>query len=170
MRSQRNTHYGKVVDPAAPGLLAQDSDDIRFMCGALKDLGVQLDEDWANSRLTVHGCAGKFPVSGAQLSLGNAGTAMRPLTAAVAAAGRGEFVLDGVARMRERPIQDLVDGLVQLGTLPISYHKRKCTLTGAHRSLACIAAAHRCVAEAVPKAYLWPCVCRPVCSDEHRAR
>lgn len=40
---------------------------------------------------------------------------MRPLTAAVAAAGRGRFVLDGVARMRERPIQDLVDGLVQLG-------------------------------------------------------
>jgi hypothetical protein len=40
---------------------------------------------------------------------------MRPLTAAVAAAGRGAFVLDGVARMRERPIADLVDGLVQLG-------------------------------------------------------
>jgi len=49
------------------------------------------------------------------LFLGNAGTAMRPLTAAVAAAGRGRFVLDGVARMRERPIADLVDGLVQLG-------------------------------------------------------
>jgi 3-phosphoshikimate 1-carboxyvinyltransferase len=49
------------------------------------------------------------------LFLGNAGTAMRPLTAAVAAAGRGEFVLDGVARMRERPIADLVEGLVQLG-------------------------------------------------------
>lgn len=54
-------------------------------------------------------------LQGAQLYLGNAGTAMRPLTAAVAAAGRGKFVLDGVARMRERPIQDLVDGLVQLG-------------------------------------------------------
>jgi 3-phosphoshikimate 1-carboxyvinyltransferase len=40
---------------------------------------------------------------------------MRPLTAAVAAAGRGRFVLDGIARMRERPIQDLVDGLVQVG-------------------------------------------------------
>lgn len=39
----------------------------------------------------------------------------RPLCAAVAAAGRGKFTLDGVARMRERPIQDLVDGLVQLG-------------------------------------------------------
>lgn len=40
---------------------------------------------------------------------------MRPLCAAVAAAGEGVFVLDGVQRMRERPIQDLVDGLVQLG-------------------------------------------------------
>jgi hypothetical protein len=47
---------------------------------------------------------------------------MRPLTAAVAAAGRGTFVLDGVARMRERPIADLVDGLVQLGV------KATCTL------------------------------------------
>ena len=47
--------------------------------------------------------------------MGNAGTAMRPLTAAVAAAGRGAFVLDGVARMRERPIEDLVAGLRQLG-------------------------------------------------------
>ncbi|KAI7839611.1 hypothetical protein COHA_006611 [Chlorella ohadii] len=47
---------------------------------------------------------------------------MRPLTAAVAAAGRGRFVLDGVARMRERPIQDLVDGLVQLGV------KANCTM------------------------------------------
>jgi 3-phosphoshikimate 1-carboxyvinyltransferase len=54
-------------------------------------------------------------LQGGELFLGNAGTAMRPLTAAVAAAGRGKFVLDGVARMRERPIQDLVDGLVQLG-------------------------------------------------------
>lgn len=93
----------------------QDSDDIRYMVAALKELGLKLEEDWANSKLTVHGCAGTFPSGGAELSLGNAGTAMRPLTAAVAAAGRGEFVLDGVARMRERPIQDLVDGLQQLG-------------------------------------------------------
>ena len=45
----------------------------------------------------------------------SAGAWCRPLTAAVAAAGRGTFTLDGVPRMRERPIQDLVDGLVQLG-------------------------------------------------------
>lgn len=92
-----------------------DSEDIRYMVGALKTLGIELQEDWANSRIVVKGCAGVFPVKGADLFLGNAGTAMRPLTAAVAAAGRGDFVLDGVPRMRERPIQDLVDGLVQLG-------------------------------------------------------
>lgn len=66
-------------------------------------------------------CAGRFSKDG-ELFLGNAGTAMRPLTAAVAAAGRGTYVLDGVPRMRERPIQDLVTGLNQLGV------KAECTL------------------------------------------
>lgn len=92
-----------------------DSDDIRYMVGALKALGIKLEERWEEGIMVVEGCGGRFPVEGAELFLGNAGTAMRPLTAAVAAAGRGTFVLDGVARMRERPIQDLVDGLVQLG-------------------------------------------------------
>lgn len=49
-----------------------------------------------------------------ELFLGNAGTAMRPLTAVVCA-GKGEFVMDGTPRMRERPIVDLVDGLKQVG-------------------------------------------------------
>ena len=85
------------------------------MASALKQLGVRMEEDWDGRRATVQGCAGRFPADGGELFLGNAGTAMRPLTAAVAAAGRGEFVLDGVARMRERPIEDLVQGLRQLG-------------------------------------------------------
>eukprot|EP01026_Neomeris_dumetosa_P050997 TRINITY_DN4482_c0_g1_i12.p1 TRINITY_DN4482_c0_g1~~TRINITY_DN4482_c0_g1_i12.p1 ORF type:complete len:423 (-),score=87.91 TRINITY_DN4482_c0_g1_i12:141-1295(-) len=85
------------------------------MVGALRVLGVDLTEDWANRTMSVGGCRGKFPANGGDLFLGNAGTAMRPLTAAVAAAGAGEFILDGVPRMRERPIQDLVDGLTQLG-------------------------------------------------------
>lgn len=99
-----------------------DSDDIRYMVGALKSLGVGLEEDWPNRRIVVKGCGGRFPSTGGDLFLGNAGTAMRPLCAAVAAAGRGRFVLDGIQRMRERPIQDLVDGLVQLGV------KATCTL------------------------------------------
>lgn len=99
-----------------------DSDDIRYMVGALKALGVKLEERWEEGVMVVEGCGGRFPSEGAELFLGNAGTAMRPLTAAVAAAGRGRFVLDGVPRMRERPISDLVDGLVQLGVAA------KCTL------------------------------------------
>jgi len=85
------------------------------MASALQKLGISLEEDWDNRRAVVTGCGGRFPSTGGELFLGNAGTAMRPLTAAVAAAGRGEFVLDGVARMRERPIEDLVAGLRQLG-------------------------------------------------------
>ena len=97
-----------------------DSDDIRYNVSALQDLGVGVDVDWDAGVVTVDGCGGAFPNGGTdeaplELFLGNAGTAMRPLTAAVAAAGKGTYVLDGVPRMRERPIGDLVDGLVQLG-------------------------------------------------------
>ena len=58
----------------------------------------------------MNGCNGRFPVREASLFLGNAGTAFRSLTAALAFSG-GRYELDGVARMRERPIGDLVDAL-----------------------------------------------------------
>lgn len=90
------------------GLL--DSEDTSAMKGALRALGVGLDELDATT-LSIQGLAGaRFSTPAAALDLGNAGTAMRPLAAALCA-GHGEFVLDGVARMRERPIGDLVDGL-----------------------------------------------------------
>ncbi|KAK6140993.1 hypothetical protein DH2020_025260 [Rehmannia glutinosa] len=98
-----------------------NSDDIHYMLGALRTLGLNVEEDKSNQRAIVEGCGGLFPVSKEakdeiQLFLGNAGTAMRPLTAAVTAAGgNSSFVLDGVPRMRERPIGDLVTGLKQLG-------------------------------------------------------
>lgn len=89
------------------------SDDTERMLEALKALGVGVShlggENWK-----VAGCGGRFPVKQAELFLGNAGTAFRPLTAALALAG-GDYVLKGVARMHERPIGDLVDGLRQLG-------------------------------------------------------
>ena len=91
-----------------------DSDDIRRMVEALEKLGIQFEENRAENRISVSGTAGLIPVSEATLMLGNAGTAIRPLTAAMTL-GHGRFVLDGVARMRERPIIDLVDGLSQLG-------------------------------------------------------
>jgi 3-phosphoshikimate 1-carboxyvinyltransferase len=57
--------------------MQQDSEDIRYMVEALKALGVQLEERWEESEMVVHGCAGCFPAQGAELFLGNAGTAMR---------------------------------------------------------------------------------------------
>ncbi|MFA4970675.1 MAG: bifunctional 3-phosphoshikimate 1-carboxyvinyltransferase/cytidylate kinase, partial [Sulfuritalea sp.] len=62
----------------------------------------------------VEGCGGVFPVKDADLFMGNAGTAIRPLTAALAVSG-GHYRLSGVPRMHERPIGDLVDGLLQIG-------------------------------------------------------
>ncbi|KAL9258656.1 3-phosphoshikimate 1-carboxyvinyltransferase, chloroplastic-like protein [Drosera capensis] len=97
------------------------SEDIHYMLGALKTLGLKVEEDFSINRAAVEGCGGVFPVGKdsqgeVQLFLGNAGTAMRPLTAAVTVAGgNASYVLDGVPRMRERPIGDLVTGLKQLG-------------------------------------------------------
>ena len=89
------------------------SDDTERMLEALKALGIGVEQlDGESWRIT--GGGGSFPVRQAELFLGNAGTAFRPLTAALALAG-GEYVLKGVQRMHERPIGDLVDGLRQLG-------------------------------------------------------
>ena len=92
------------------GLL--DSDDTRVMLAALRQLGVRVDDHGAG-RVTVHG-AMRFPTRQADLFLGNAGTAFRPLTAALALMG-GDYRLSGVPRMHERPIGDLVDALRGLG-------------------------------------------------------
>jgi len=90
-----------------------DSADINYMLGALKQLNIGLTDDKASKSATIVGNGG--PINGEEeLFLGNAGTAMRPL-AGVLCAGKGSFVLDGIPRMRERPIIDLVVGLKQLG-------------------------------------------------------
>ncbi|MGO8755494.1 MAG: 3-phosphoshikimate 1-carboxyvinyltransferase [Gallionellaceae bacterium] len=89
------------------------SDDTERMLDALRTLGVKV-ESLGDNAYRVTGCGGNFPVKDARLYLGNAGTAFRPLTAALALAG-GTYELSGVARMHERPIGDLVDALRQLG-------------------------------------------------------
>jgi 3-phosphoshikimate 1-carboxyvinyltransferase len=89
-----------------------DSDDTRVMLDALRALGCGVKHEGAAVEIT--GLGGGTPAPHARLFLGNAGTAMRPLTAALAVIG-GEFELSGVARMHERPIGDLVDALRQLG-------------------------------------------------------
>jgi len=97
------------------GLL--DSDDTQVMLQALAQLGCRL-EPQTDGALRVHGLGGQLVVQRAALFLGNAGTAMRPLTAALSLLSSqqgGQFELSGVPRMHERPIGDLVDALRQLG-------------------------------------------------------
>ncbi|MGN0922454.1 MAG: 3-phosphoshikimate 1-carboxyvinyltransferase [Cellvibrio sp.] len=89
------------------------SDDTDRMLEALASLGVSVTKTGEQDYRVV-GVAGQFPNKSADLFLGNAGTAFRPLTAALAVAG-GEYHLHGVPRMHERPIGDLVDALRQVG-------------------------------------------------------
>lgn len=89
-----------------------DSDDTRVMLDALRALGCGVRHDGAAVHVTGFGARG--PVGQARLFLGNAGTAMRPLAAALALLG-GDYELSGVPRMHERPIGDLVDALRPLG-------------------------------------------------------
>ncbi|HVY22870.1 MAG TPA: 3-phosphoshikimate 1-carboxyvinyltransferase [Steroidobacteraceae bacterium] len=89
------------------------SDDTERMLDALKLLGVSVTH-LADRNYKVVGVPSGFPNKQADLFLGNAGTAFRPLTAALALAG-GRYKLSGVPRMHERPIGDLVDGLRQIG-------------------------------------------------------
>jgi cytidylate kinase/3-phosphoshikimate 1-carboxyvinyltransferase len=91
-----------------------DSDDTRVMLAALRDIGCTVEPAEQPHSVRITGLGARAPRSPARLFLGNAGTAMRPLTAALALLG-GEFELFGVARMHERPIGDLVDALRQLG-------------------------------------------------------
>jgi 3-phosphoshikimate 1-carboxyvinyltransferase len=90
-----------------------ESDDTARMLDALRALGVAWKQT-AAGEYAVRGTGGTFPVRTAELFLGNAGTAFRPLTAALALA-RGSYQLSGVPRMHERPIGDLVDALRALG-------------------------------------------------------
>jgi 3-phosphoshikimate 1-carboxyvinyltransferase len=90
------------------------SDDSGYFARALQSLGFDLRLDPANHEMTINGLGGRIPASRAELFVGNAGTAARFLSAFLTL-GHGEYLLDGEARMRERPIGDLVMALRQLG-------------------------------------------------------
>ena len=90
-----------------------ESEDTQVMLEALRVLGVPC-ADAGGRAFRVRGAAGAFPVKKAELFLGNAGTAFRPLTAVLALCA-GEYRLSGTPRMHERPIADLVDALRRLG-------------------------------------------------------
>ena len=89
-----------------------DSDDTRVMLQALRQLGCGVAVDGTTA--VIDGLGGRARQPRAELFLGNAGTAMRPLTAALAVLG-GDYALSGIPRMHERPIGDLVDALRALG-------------------------------------------------------
>lgn len=91
------------------------SDDTHVMLMALQKLGVRWEQVGDTQQYIVHGVNGVLPVHQADLFMGNAGTAIRPLTAALAVIG-GDYTLHGVSRMHERPIGDLVDALNAIGT------------------------------------------------------
>lgn len=105
------------------GLL--DCDDTRLMAEALSQLGVDIQIDWVARSARVQGIGGKYPALRAKLYCGNSGTTLRFLAASLAAAG-GEFQLDGNARMRQRPVADLLAALRQLGTEAHSLNDTGC--------------------------------------------
>ena len=99
-------------DTVVRGLL--DAEDVDRMREALATLGIPVEAIPGTGDFCVRGLGGVIPAKSADLFLGNAGTAFRPLTAVLALAG-GSYRLSGVARMHERPIGDLVAALRALG-------------------------------------------------------
>jgi 3-phosphoshikimate 1-carboxyvinyltransferase len=93
---------------------ALDSEDTQVMIESLGRLGIRVESLDAGETLVVHGCGGQIPAQQAELFVGNSGTTIRFLTA-LCALGQGTYRLDGIERMRDRPIGDLLDALRQLG-------------------------------------------------------
>ncbi len=91
-----------------------ESEDTEVMIEAWESLGLQLDWDKQTEAVRIEGCGGTPPHPQGDIFIANSGTSIRFLTAALAAT-KGEYRLDGVPRMRERPIADLMDGLRGLG-------------------------------------------------------
>jgi len=117
------------------------SDDSSYFAKALQTLGFDIRLDEVHHEMTVTGLGGRIPVSQAELFIGNAGTAARFLSAFLAL-GNGEYILDGDARMRERPIGDLVEALAQLGVMirpahPFGFAQDKPSSFNLHPSFIC---------------------------------
>lgn len=95
------------------------SDDTRYMAAALNAVGIPVESDEDSCRFRIDGSNGAIPAASADLFVGNAGTAMRFLVAALTL-GHGRYRIDGVPRMRQRPIGPLLDALRQLGAHAVS--------------------------------------------------
>jgi len=104
---------------------ALDCEDTRVMIEALRRLGIAVEHDPAAATVHVSGCGGNIPARRADLFVANSGTSMRFLTAMLTVA-RGVYRLDGVPRMRERPIEDLLHALRPLGAETTSELRSGC--------------------------------------------
>ena len=101
------------------------SDDTRHMASSLNTLGIPTEEKRDSNSFIIQGKGGAIPARQANLFVGNAGTAMRFLTALLTL-GHGVYEIDGIERMRQRPIEDLLDGLKQLGAEATSRQNNGC--------------------------------------------
>jgi 3-phosphoshikimate 1-carboxyvinyltransferase len=101
------------------------SEDTAVMVQSLKQLGVEIEHDPQRATIHVVGCNGKIPSTHVDLFVANSGTTVRFLTA-MTTLGRGRFRLDGIERMRERPIGDLLAALKDLGANAQSEHQTGC--------------------------------------------
>jgi 3-phosphoshikimate 1-carboxyvinyltransferase len=114
-----------LADGASKLVGALHSEDTLVMIEALGQLGYKIDSSDAGTTLIVHGSGGQIPALEAELFCANSGTTMRFLTALVTL-GHGWFRLDGVERMRQRPIGDLLNALNQLGAHATSEYDNDC--------------------------------------------
>jgi 3-phosphoshikimate 1-carboxyvinyltransferase len=101
------------------------SDDTHYMQQSLAELGIKTTGDQSARSFTVHGTGGSIPAAAAELFIGNSGTSARFLTALVAL-GRGRYRIDGVERMRQRPIEPLLHALNSLDVSALSENENGC--------------------------------------------
>ena len=144
--SKSYTHRALIVSALSDGecviLNGLDSEDTRLTRDALRQMGIFIDQDSASWRIL--GGHGRLQHSSNPIFLGNSGTSMR-LLAAVCALGADKYILTGTPRMQERPIQDLLEGLHQIGVKTTSLGRpgcppieiEACAISGGRVSLNC---------------------------------
>ncbi len=125
--SKSYTHRILIASALSDGICTIDnalkSEDTLITVSALQQMGIKIDAD--DNRFIVHGTNGEFKQIKEPVFLGNSGTSMRLLTA-LASLGKGKYVFTGTKRMKERPIQDLLDALIQMGALAHSVNNNGC--------------------------------------------
>jgi len=125
--SKSFTHRFLVASALSDGICRIDnalkSEDTLITISALQQMGIKIDPD--DNRFIVCGANGEFKHTKEPVFLGNSGTSMRLLTA-IASLGKGKYVFTGTERMKERPIQDLLDALIQMGASAHSINNNGC--------------------------------------------